>query len=170
MQQNLEVIITDHHRPQEKLPTASLIIDPWLNDDEFQPICGAAVAMKLLLPLINYITDKRERDGIRNEIVFYAAIATIADMMPLLGENRVLINAVLIHVNFLKSRKYWWGRILKVVSGFGPKLNETDIIDEDTIKFYIAPPTINSVSRMGGDMKELITKILNCNQQKHLYQ
>ncbi len=77
----MQVIITDHHRHLEALPPADAVISPLLSDYPFPFLCGAGVAWKLALALIGDQTMP---------LMELAALATIADMVPLTGENRVI--------------------------------------------------------------------------------
>ncbi len=87
-QLGMELVITDHHLPADQLPDAVAVVDPQRKDDEspFKGLSGAGVAFKLCAAL----------DGCSaNEMLDYcgdlAAIGTVADVMPLVGENRTLV-------------------------------------------------------------------------------
>lgn len=88
----LTVIVTDHHEVQNEPPQADAVVDPKQEDCAypFKGLCGAGVAFQLIGALY-------ERSGIemekREELLEYAAIATVADVMELQGENRVLVRA-----------------------------------------------------------------------------
>ena len=77
----MQVIVTDHHRHLETLPPADAVVSPLLGDYPFPYLCGAGVAWKLALRLIG----ERALD-----LMEIAALATVADMVPLTGENRVI--------------------------------------------------------------------------------
>ena len=77
----MTVIVTDHHRPGEILPPADAVISPLLGDYPFPFLCGAGVAWKLALKLAG---DTAE------DWMEIAALATVADMVSLTGENRVI--------------------------------------------------------------------------------
>ena len=86
----IDLIITDHHLPHESLPQAVAIVDPRRADDHspFKGLCGAGVAFKLCAAL----------DGCPpEEMLEYcgdlAAVGTVADVMPLTGENRTIVKA-----------------------------------------------------------------------------
>ena len=86
----LDLVITDHHLPPEALPQAVAVVDPRREDDRspFKGLCGAGVAFKLCAAL----------DGCTpEEMLDYcgdlAAVGTVADVMPLTGENRTLVKA-----------------------------------------------------------------------------
>ncbi len=77
----MDVIVTDHHRHGEVLPPACAVVSPLLGDFPFPYLCGAGVAWKLALALLG---DEAL------SLMEIAAIATVADMVPLIGENRVI--------------------------------------------------------------------------------
>lgn len=89
-ERGLTVIVTDHHEVQGEVPEADAVIDQKQEDCRypFKGLCGAGVAFQLIGALY-------ERMGIpaskREELLVYAAIATVADVMELQGENRVLV-------------------------------------------------------------------------------
>ncbi len=80
---SVDMIITDHHEPPEKLPEAYAVIDPLLGDYPFRRLCGAGVAFKLAQALFGF-------EAVR-PLLDLAALATVADIVPLLDENRVLV-------------------------------------------------------------------------------
>lgn len=77
----LKVIVTDHHRPAETLPDCP-VVNPLLNDYPFPYLCGAGVAWKLVWALSGEIPM---------ELVDIAALATVADVVSLTGENRAIV-------------------------------------------------------------------------------
>lgn len=78
----MTVIITDHHTIGETLPPADAIVSPLMGGYPFPGLCGAGVAWKVALSLH---AEKAE------SLMDLAALATVADMVPLLGENRALV-------------------------------------------------------------------------------
>ncbi|MBN1693228.1 MAG: single-stranded-DNA-specific exonuclease RecJ [Dehalococcoidales bacterium] len=93
----LDIIITDHHSPPEKIPEALAIINPKLNDSRYpyDNLAGVGVAFKLLQALFRSL-EKEEQIDTMTDLV---AIGTIADMSPPLGENRFLIKEGLKNIN-----------------------------------------------------------------------
>ena len=86
----MEVIVTDHHRPGDELPD-SPTVNPLLNDYPFPYLCGAGVAFQLVAALAG-----------REESLKYidlAAIATVADVVSLTGENRAIVALGLKRIN-----------------------------------------------------------------------
>lgn len=87
----LTVIVTDHHEVQEELPPADVTVNPRQENCPypFKKLCGAAVAWKLIQVLWARlgIPDKE----IYEELLMFAAFATVGDVMDLTGENRILV-------------------------------------------------------------------------------
>lgn len=84
----IELVITDHHQPGEKLPEAAAVVDPHRNDDlsPFKDLCGCGVALKLAAAM-----DGGSYDSALEQFSDLAAIATVADVVPLSGENREIV-------------------------------------------------------------------------------
>ena len=93
----MELIVTDHHTIGETLPGATVLVHPRLPGSEypFGDLCGAAVAFKLAWAICQRLGDGRRASPRMKEFLLsavgLAAIGTISDVMPLLGENRVLV-------------------------------------------------------------------------------
>ena len=85
----IDIIITDHHLPGEKLPDALAVINPKIPNSTypFSDLCGAGVAYKL----VEALATKRPEHLDLKQFYKIAAIGTIADMVPLRGENRWLV-------------------------------------------------------------------------------
>lgn len=89
-ERGMTVIVTDHHEVQEELPPADAIVDPKQEGETypFAGLCGAGVAYKLICALYDACgIPKKEKE----ELVEYVAIATVADVMELKDENRILV-------------------------------------------------------------------------------
>ena len=86
----MDLIITDHHLPPETLPKAVAVVDPRREDDHspFKGLCGAGVAFKLCAAL-----DGCPPEEMLDYCGDLAAVGTVADVMPLTGENRTLVKA-----------------------------------------------------------------------------
>ena len=84
----IDVIITDHHEPGKKLPKATAIVNPKLGDYPFTELCGAAVAFKLAQVILDEV-EHTLSPGQEKWWLDMVGVATIADMVPLVGENRV---------------------------------------------------------------------------------
>ena len=105
----MTVIITDHHSLSQSeegnliIPDADAVINPKQPDCSypFQELCGAAIAFKLAVAMFHYFECKDDVEYIE-ELIAYTAIATVCDVMDLVGENRVLVKQGL---SFLKKTK-----------------------------------------------------------------
>lgn len=86
----MELVITDHHLPPETLPKAVAIVDPRRADDQSpcKGLCGAGVAFKLCAAL-----DGCPPEELLEVCGDLAAVGTVADVMPLTGENRTIVKA-----------------------------------------------------------------------------
>jgi len=91
-----EVIITDHHQIGKVLPAAKIIVNPWQAKDKypFRDLAGAGVVFKLAQALV--MESKEVNAGWEKWLLDLVALATVADCMPLLGENRTLVRYGLI--------------------------------------------------------------------------
>ena len=88
-----DMLITDHHQPGEKLPDCP-VFNPHvsaLTDTAFRNLCGAGVALRLVEALAGVDESKRYYD--------IAALATVADVVPLTGDNRVITYYGLVSIN-----------------------------------------------------------------------
>ncbi len=137
--QNIEVIITDHHEAKAELPEAVAIVNPKLGETyPFTGLCGAGVVFKLVQALIAK-GDFNINAGQEKWWLDMVGIATIADMVPLTDENRVLAYYGLTVLR--KSRRPGLQKLLKK-QGVGQQY-----LSEDDIGFTIGP-RINAASRM----------------------
>jgi len=93
----LDIIITDHHTPPTVVPPAVAIVNPKLPNSTypFSGLAGVGVAFKLLQALFQGIGKEKQLD----ELIDLVALGTVADMMPLLGENRYLVKQGLKLIN-----------------------------------------------------------------------
>ena len=157
----VDVIITDHHEIESTLPDAVAIVHPARAPYPFSGLCGSGVAFKLVQLLIIYgkahkhVDEKTIPIGWEKWLLDMVGIATIADMVPLSGENRVLA-----HYGLVVLRK----SARPGIAAFCKKLRLTQRdITEDDIGFSIAP-RVNAASRM--DEPELAYKLLSTSDPK----
>jgi len=134
----IDVIITDHHEPTEILPEAVAIVNPKLGDYPFEGLCGAGVVFKLAQAMLNR-NDYGVSPGQEKWWLDMVGVATIADMVPLRGENRVLAHYGLQVLR--KSRRPGLQQLLRKA-----KINQSYLTEED-VGFTIGP-RINAASRM----------------------
>ena len=130
----LEVIITDHHKALDIMPNADAIINPQVSIDyHFKWTCWAGVVLKLASALLRKSTISEEiKQSIMNHFIPIVAIATVADCVPLTGENRAIVRRWL---NQMTRRKY----ILPSLSGILDFLNISGPLKSYHIGFIIWP-------------------------------
>jgi len=90
----IDVIITDHHLPEAELPPALAVLNPNRRDCKYpeQNLCGAGVVLKLAEALMSTVGWERpRRERMIDSMLKVVAIATVADVVPLTGENRVIV-------------------------------------------------------------------------------
>ncbi len=139
----VDVIITDHHLPHSDLPRAYAIINPKQVDCEYpeKMLCGAAVAWKVVVALVEkYGEYWNVKKGWEKWLLDMAGLATLSDMVPLLGENRVLA-----YFGMMVLRKSPRPGLRELLSKLA--INQT-YLSEDDVSFMITP-RINAASRMG---------------------
>lgn len=136
---NIDVIITDHHEPKETLPAAVAVVNPKVGDTyPFAGLCGAGVIYKVVQALIAR-GDFRITPGQEKWWLDMVGIATIADMVPLTDENRILAHYGLTVLR--KSRRPGIQKLLRK-----QRVNQS-YLSEDDIGFVLGP-RINAASRM----------------------
>jgi single-stranded-DNA-specific exonuclease len=137
-QQGVDIIVTDHHEPEADLPEAVAVVNPKLGTYPFPDLCGAAVVFKLAQAMLQR-GQFELAVGWEKWWLDMVGIATVADMVPLRGENRVLAHYGLQVLR--KSRRPGLQQLLKKA-----KANQL-YLTEDDIGFTIGP-RINAASRM----------------------
>jgi single-stranded-DNA-specific exonuclease len=87
----LEVVITDHHEPSDRLPNALAVVNPKRADSQypFRELSGVGVSFRVAEALLR--ERNLSRNGFRNTMLDLVALGTVADVVPLIGENRVLV-------------------------------------------------------------------------------
>jgi len=137
----LDIIVTDHHVPPDDIPSAAAVIDPKLPDSEYPTpeLAGVGVAMKLLEALFSGLGKVDQLEKVTDLV----ALGTVADMVPLLGENRYLVK-----------------QGLRLLSN-SPRLGVQEIINQSgldaanisstSISWTIAP-RLNAAGRIGDAM------------------
>jgi single-stranded-DNA-specific exonuclease len=138
----MDVIIIDHHHVPEIFPDAFAIVNPKVRDCgyPFQELCGAGTTFKVIQALYQELAP--ERTGELKWLLDLAAIGTVADVMPLIGENRAIVTYGLIVLS--KTRNI--GLLEMYVTG-KLKIDEWNRPDARMIGFQIGP-RINAASRM----------------------
>jgi single-stranded-DNA-specific exonuclease len=133
----LDIIITDHHFPPDALPPATAIINPKLSHSAypFSELAGVGVALKLLQALFQSIGKEKQLD----ELIDLVALGTVADMTPLVGENRYLVKQGLKRLNDAPRLG-----VREIIAQTGL---DTGSLDAESISWVIAP-RLNSAGRL----------------------
>jgi single-stranded-DNA-specific exonuclease len=142
-ERNLDVIITDHHLPEEEIPPALAVLNPNRRDCRYpdKNLCGAGVTFKLVQALFRELGWPAERiRRVEESFLKIVALATVADVVPLEGENRIIVKHGLAGFRSLKNPGL---RALMKVSGF----QDGDAPSAGQVAFRVAP-RINAAGRM----------------------
>lgn len=143
----IDVIITDHHIPLETLPHAYAILNPKQKNDTYPEkiLCGAGVIFKLAQAYVKkYGEYYKIKEGWEKWLLDMAGLATLSDMVPLLGENRAIA--------------YFGLKVLKKSPRPGlqkllAKINvDQRFLSEDDIAFMVVPK-LNAASRMDDPLR-----------------
>ncbi len=136
----MDVVVTDHHMPQGKIPNC-IVVDPHRKDcpSKFKDICGAFVAFKLVAAL-----DGGDYDGAFMQYGELVALATIADIVPLVDENRTVARLGIQRMRNTDN--------LGLCALINAALSEGVQIDSNSITYSIIP-RINAAGRMGSAMR-----------------
>lgn len=139
----IDVIVTDHHLPEAELPPAVAVLNPNRPGCPYpeKNLCGAGVAFKLvqaLLDTLDWPPAKRER--MLRSFLKLVGIATVADVVPLTGENRIIVKHGLDGLDRVNNPGL---RALLDVSGLGPGKRPS----ARDVAFRVAP-RINAAGRM----------------------
>lgn len=138
----LNIIITDHHTPPEKLPDVAAIINPKVKDSgyPFLDLAGVGVAWKLAQALeINSRVWNNGQDVILDEYLDLVSLGTVADVVPLIGENRIIVSLGL--KNIAASQRPGIKALL-FVTGL-----ENKLVSSGQVGFILAP-RLNAVGRL----------------------
>jgi single-stranded-DNA-specific exonuclease len=148
----IDVIVTDHHLPEAELPPAVAVLNPKRSDCAYpeKNLCGVGVVFKLadaLLRTVGWTPARRRR--VLGSLLKLVAIGTVADVVPLTGENRILVKHGL---EGLRSVRNPGLRALLDVAG----ITEGDAPTAAQVAFRVAP-RMNAAGRMAdaGDVIDL---------------
>ncbi|MFC1952701.1 single-stranded-DNA-specific exonuclease RecJ [Chloroflexota bacterium] len=137
----LDVIITDHHTPLKEIPPAVAVINPKLPDSPypFSELAGVGVALKLLQALFWGLGKEQQLI----ELLDLVALGTIADRVPLLGENRYLVRQGLEKLNNIPR--------IGIREMISRSPSSATSLDSENISWTIAP-RLNAAGRMENAM------------------
>ncbi len=145
----MKLVVTDHHQPLEELPRAEAVVDPHRKDctSSFKELSGAGVAMKLCAALMD-----GDLDTIIEQFSDICALGTVADIVPLVGENREIVKQGIMYMKNTEN------------PGLDLLMNKASVRREElssgSIGFQLAP-RINASGRFGSPItavKALLTE------------
>lgn len=148
----MKLVITDHHQPAVSLPRAEALVDPYLETckSEFKDFAGVGVALKLLCAL-----EEDGSDFIVEQYADICAIGTIADIVPLVSENRTIVNMGLSQLKYTERE----GLVSLIEqSGINP-----DTLNSSSVAYFLAP-RINAAGRFGSPITALDTLVAEGNE------
>ena len=149
---SMDVIICDHHEPGPEIPDAHAVLDPLKPGDRypFKYLSGAGVGFKLLQGLGEYYSMK----DVPYEYLDFVAIAAAADIVPMVGENRILVH---------------YG--LKIIND-SPRVGIKALIESSNLRYgdltaqqivFVMAPRINAVGRLGDATRAV--ELLTCDEE-----
>lgn len=157
--QGVDVIVTDHHLPGPELPPAYALLNPHRTDCSYPnpDLAGVGVAFKLACAVATKLREGKSRSQgmlqCLGEALGWVAIGTISDIMPLVGENRILVARGLAAA---AKSSHPGLRALRHVSELG------ETIRADDVAFRIAP-RLNAAGRL--DRSEVAVEIMTCTDE-----
>lgn len=133
----IDCIITDHHEPENVIPSAFAVVNPHRKESTGygRELAGVGVAFKLLQGL----KDCGGKISLEEHLDL-VAIGTIADIVPLVGESRVFAKEGLIHLQ--ETRKIGLRKLIELCGLLGKKIESGHVV-------YILAPRLNAVGRLG---------------------
>lgn len=146
----IKVIVTDHHLPGEELPKADAVVNPCVaSPSELAGLCGAGVAFFLASRLMREAKARGEYQGgnVGGPLLVLAGLATVTDVMPLLGQNRILVTEALKRFN--QSAPIG----LKELFAMASRKQPTELTAKDF--GFLIGPRINASGRMSSGMEAL---------------
>ncbi|MEG1877102.1 MAG: single-stranded-DNA-specific exonuclease RecJ [Lachnospiraceae bacterium] len=167
-QHGMTVIITDHHEVPKRIPSAAAVIDPKQEDCHYpyEGICGAVVAYKLIVCLLAGMgIDAKEE--LLCELLTFAAMATVGDVMDLIDENRIIVKYGLREIAATKNPGLHALLVVTELEGkeitpyhigyiLGPCLNASGRLDtaKRALELFETTNTAEA-NRIAGDLKAL---------------
>ena len=139
----IDVVVTDHHEPRGEPAPACAVVNPKLGDDEdLAGLAGVGVAFKLCHALVKDGMQRGDARAAAIDLRLYldlVALGTVADVVPLRGENRILVRHGLVH---LEKSDYPGIAALKRVGGVKGGMNAYHIA-------FVLGPRLNAAGRLG---------------------
>lgn len=149
----LTVVVTDHHEPGDVLPPAAAVVDLKRRDEiyPYRDLCGCGLIFRVMLDLYRYM--KKDPTPVLNTLDL-VALATVADVVPLTGENRALLKEGMQRIE--SRNRTFFSEILDL-------LNVREVNAHYTIAFQISP-ILNSLSRLYEDTALAVDTLLSSNK------
>lgn len=134
----MDVVITDHHTCKDTLPPAAAVVDPHRPDCSypFKGLAGVGVALKLAMS----VAGPEQAGEVLNEFCDLAAVGTVADVMPMTGENRAIVSLGLAKLN--PPKRLGLASLLRCVGLEDKTINSVSV-------GYTLAPRINASGRLG---------------------
>ena len=153
----LKVLVIDHHLPPKDgiLPPADVILDPHAQEGSaFADYCGAGLAFRFAQKAMPSLPA-----AVKKKLCVFASIATVADMVPLYGDNRNLVKEGLALIN--KGQVTFGMQVLLDLLRLRPldASGFCSLIDEETCGYSIGP-LVNAAGRMEDDGPEMVFLLL----------
>ena len=157
-ERGIDFVICDHHRPGEFLPDASAVLDPKRDDDEypFKELSGCGIGFKLIQAYAQRHQIPFEQLEVYLDLV---AVSTAADIVPIVGENRVLVYHGLQWLN--KNPRPGIKAILELAQ-VKRELTVNDIV-------FIIGPRINAAGRIQ-DARQAVDLLISANAAQALFE
>lgn len=157
-ERGIDVIVTDHHEQGAELPRAVAVVNPKRHDANypFPELAGVGVALKFAQALVRYFGYNES--SFISKFIDLAALGTVADVVPLLGENRIIVKHGLEAIP--RSRKVGLQTMLKSAGLIGKPLTTHSL-------GFILGPRINAVGRM--DDASVALRLLLTNDEQEAW-
>ncbi len=156
----IDLVITDHHQDLESIPQAVAVVNPQISPNyPFKWLAGVGVAFKLICALLTRSTfNQEQKNQIFNYFLPVVAIGTVADVVPLVHENRIIVKRWLEILNNKQSK------VPSSLRGFLTYLNIKQPIDTYHIG-YVIWPRINAGGRMTSPYDSLYSLLYSGEKQ-----
>ena len=184
---DINVIVTDHHEEPPELPKAFAIINPHVNGEKYPctALSGAGVAYKLVQALCQHDGGKKLKQGYEKWLLDLVAIGTIADLVPLIGENRTLVRYGIIVLR--KTRRVGLQKLIEnsrmtasslntmnVSFGIVPRLNAAGRIDHANTAYQLlitenpqeAEKLTQDLDKTNQDRQKITERILKLSREQ----
>lgn len=155
----IDVVITDHHECREELPEAVAVVNPHRADSNypFQELAGVGVVFKLVCAL----EGNKDINKLCKKYCDIVALGTVADVMPIIGENRIIVK---LGLEMLQKTSNVGLKALILASFSEKKSNKNRKLTSSSISFGLAP-RINAAGRIG-DVNKAVKLLITENPQE----